>query len=377
MLTTRIAHFTQRTFGGAKKLKLRAKKRLNLFEPIEIVPFRGYGISTRVALSGRIVECDGVVHKPSTAEDSALKNLKASIRRLRSDEIPHATLRVRVGGTEVEAKSDNEGYFDVTVELPEPLEPGWHEVEYEIVSSMAGGEGVTAKGEVLVPPQDAEFGIISDIDDTVVHTSATDRLKMVRIVLFKNAHTRIPFPGVAAFYRALKLGPDGRGTNPIFYVSRSPWNLYDLFEKFFEAHRIPRGPLFLRDLSLIEAKSTAVGTGQDKLTRIRKLLKIYPNLSFVLIGDSGQKDPEVYQQIAQEHPGRIRAIYIRDVTSKRRERQVEQIAEDLRQHGVPMILAQQTLEAARHAVEARLITASALEDIAEKKREEERENEES
>lgn len=373
MISSRIAQFTHGTSRGAKRLKLKAKVRFDLFDPVEILPFRGYGTPTRVSIGGRVLETDGVQHRPSSVRDSAFRNLRHSIRRLRSDEIPGAKVRMKLGKLEQEIQTDEEGYFDADIEPDEPLEPGWHDVELELVESIAGSEGVRATGQVLVPPDDADFGVISDVDDTVVYTGVTSRLKMIRIILFKNAHTRLPFPGVAAFYRALKLGPTGRGTNPIFYVSRSPWNLYDLFELFFRAHDIPRGPLFLRDLRFFEGRSRALGKGQDKLTRIRKLFKLYPEMKWVLVGDSGQKDPEIYRDIALEHPGRVRAIYIRDVSKHRRDMRVHAIADDLARHGVPMILITSTDEGAQHAIEAGLIAPDALPDVIIKKREEEQE----
>ena len=70
--------------------------------------------------------------------------------------------------------------------------------------------------------------MISDIDDTIVRTGATSLLMMLRVVLLSNAHTRLPFQGVAAFYGALARGASGQDSNPLFYVSSSPWNLYDV-----------------------------------------------------------------------------------------------------------------------------------------------------
>ena len=72
---------------------------------------------------------------------------------------------------------------------------------------------------------------------------------MAKLTLLHNAHTRLPFEGVAGFYQALQRGRDGEAYNPVFYVSNSPWNLYDLLEDFLDVHGIPRGPLLLRDWS--------------------------------------------------------------------------------------------------------------------------------
>ena len=113
--------------------------------------------------------------------------------------------------------------------------------------------------------------MISDLDDTVVRSSATSVLKMAWIVARHNAHTRLPFEGVAAFYTALRLGPDSGSSNPVFYVSSSPWNIYDMLVDFLNVHGVPYGPLFLKDWSL-----SVLGKHRDyKLGVIRRLLRTY------------------------------------------------------------------------------------------------------
>jgi phosphatidate phosphatase APP1 len=109
---------------------------------------------------------------------------------------------------------------------------------------------------------------------------------------------------------------------------------------------------------------TTLGKHHDhKLGIIRTLLKTYPGLPFVLIGDSGEEDPEIYHQAAIEHPGRVRAIYIRDVTSPERDREVHAIAEKLRRHGVEMVLTGDTGRAAEHAAGIGLIPPKAVDRV--------------
>jgi phosphatidate phosphatase APP1 len=164
---------------------------------------------------------------------------------------------------------------------------------------------------------------------------------------------------VAAFYEALQRGVEGRGYNPIFYVSSSPWNIYDVLEDFLNVHGVPPGPLFLKDWSLgVLGKHT-----DHKLGIIRKLLRTYPELPFVLIGDSGEQDPEIYHQAVREHPGRVRAIYIRDVTTGGRDAEVRAIADEVRGFGVEMVLAPDTAIAAEHAASIDLLTPDAVPEI--------------
>ncbi len=370
---TFIRRAVQRASWDVKRHRLEFKGRTRGFKPLRIFTFRGYGTPHALHLSGRLLEQSGAVDHPTPG--TWWQNLGRTLQRFRSEEIPCATMRAHWSGRGCDFETDREGYFRVVLPLDAPLPPGWHEVELEVVKSLAGGEGLTARAEVLVPPEHADFGVISDIDDTVIHSAVTNRLRMVRIVMFHDAHGRIPLPGVSAFLRALRQGPSGTGFNPVFYVSRSPWNMYDLFVAVFAAHDLPRGPLFLRDLPWVNAPSQSLGLDQDKLSRIRRLLTLYPTMPFVLLGDSGQKDPEIYAQIVREHPGRIRAIYIRDVTKDRRAEVVRKLAASVREHDVPLLLERDTLDAAHHAVELGLIRREALDEIRGKERSDEAENE--
>jgi phosphatidate phosphatase APP1 len=201
-----------------------------------------------------------------------------------------------------------------------------------------------------MPPKEAEFGIISDIDDTVIESFATNRLKMAQTVFLKNSHSRVPFEGVAAFYKALQLGPDGKGLNPLFYVSSSPWNLYDFLIDFLAVHDIPHGPLLLRDTGTTRERLFAKNHKAHKYTEIERILNTYPHLQFILIGDSGQQDPVIYHEVIQNFPDRILASYIRDVKLPDRAKVVVDIAEKLQSGKTPMVLIENTVKAAEHAI---------------------------
>lgn len=236
-----------------------------------------------------------------------------TLHRLDSDEIPGAHVRAHFQGKQWNTTTDGEGYFVLDLDPVETLDAGWHDVSLELVSSVGEPEKHRFVEPVLVPFPDAEFAVISDLDDTVIRTKANELFQQIAIVFGNSARGRTPFPGVPALYRALHRGPDDRGRNPMFYVSLSGWNLYDLFEEFMQANDVPLGPLFLADLRLIEGKSAVMGSDDHKFESIDVLLRVYPELPFVLIGDSGQHDPETYARVVKQHPGRIRAVYIRDV----------------------------------------------------------------
>src|SRR5205823_1800022 len=132
------------------------------------------------------------------------QNLLNVVRRLESEPMPFARVRVRVGGTDAELRADDEGFIREWVKLETPLDEGaWHTVSFDVLD---GAGAVLTHGETrtLVPTPRAALGVISDMDDTVLQSEVTSLLRAARLVLLENSRTRLPFPGVAAFYRALE-----------------------------------------------------------------------------------------------------------------------------------------------------------------------------
>lgn len=351
------------------RLRLYLKLRHGKLGPVRVVPYRGHGTAREIHLIGRVLE-EKRIRLPS-AEDPAWRNLRAMIKRFISEEVPGARVLVRSEDWQRVAVADDEGFVRLRAEPEKPLRPDgcWHEVDLEMLWPRAENGGRRTTGRVLVPPESAEFGVISDIDDTIVRTEATNLLRTLRLVLFSNAYTRLPFEGVAAFYRALRGGADGGGENPIFYVSTGPWNLYDLLEDFLRIQDIPEGPMFLKDWGGLKDLLRGMNHRQHKVEVIRDILDTHAGLKFVLIGDSGQQDAETYGQIADEYPDRIQAIYIRDIQDKRRVPEVCDIADRLGSMNIPMLLVDDTVEAAEHAAAHHLINAGALPGIRREKEE--------
>ncbi|TGE14388.1 App1 family protein [Hymenobacter elongatus] len=361
----------------ADDLMLRARTRLGLLDPIQIVTYRSYGTPTRLYVKGRLLTDKGI--GKADPSDSRWHNLMNMYRRFESNEIAGAQVVVRpTDNSEHTIVTDDEGYFTLNLEpktLPEPIDFMWYPVDVLLKSVPAPlplPAGLSAQAPVMIPPVDAEYGIISDLDDTVIQTSVTDIMRMARTVLLRNARSRLPFKGVAEFYRALQLGRNGKRNNPFFYVSSSPWNLYDLLEDFLTLNQIPPGPLLLRDFSVVRksAKDTSEHHGH-KLREIDNILLTYPKLPFVLIGDSGQEDANIYREVVRRHPGRVLAIYIRDVLHPERAMLVEKVSEELRGDNVEMLLVQDTVQAAEHAARTGLIFREAIPAVVEEKHKDE------
>lgn len=337
----------------------RVRRRFGLWDDVHVLPYHGYGRPDRVRLRGRVLDDKEVDHEGAlTRWESA----RLTARRFISDEVPGARLAISIGETTVETTTGQDGYYDVEI-VPDPaLGEGtlWREATVRLLEpTQHGPSHVEVTHRFEVPPDDARFLLISDMDDTVVRTGATDKLRFARVVLFNNATTREVFPGVGAFYRAL-CEVEGTPTNPVFYLSSSPWNLYRQFAGMLDHREIPPGAVFLKDFGIDPGKFIKTGHHGHKLERIRELLAFYPTLPAVLIGDSGQEDAEIYQQAVARHPGRIRAVFIRDVTTPERDREIDQIVRDVTARGVPMHRIESTTEAAEIAASLGLIPEDAV-----------------
>jgi phosphatidate phosphatase APP1 len=327
--------------------------------PFVIVPYRSFGTGDALHIKGRVLHD----RLPAAAgvDHSRWRNLRDALRRIESDEARGVIVEIVHGAQCLQTVTDHEGYFTVDLTLPTPPTPGWQQVALAALAPISGERLAQATAEVLVPPATARFGVISDIDDTILQTQATNLVRSAWVTLLQNAATRLPFPGVAVLYRALQAGAAGAEENPIFYVSSSPWNLYDFLAEFMQLHGIPSGPIFLRDYGIDMLTHTL--SHEHKLDAMHRVLDAYPHLPFVLIGDSGQKDPELYTRLAAAYPGRVRAIYIRDVSGDRRDAAVDALAAPLHAQGVPLLRMADSLAAARSAAGLGLLPAGAVEQV--------------
>jgi phosphatidate phosphatase APP1 len=329
-----------------------------------IEPYRGYGCPDRAYLKGRVLRGAPI---PAASEDAGVVlNIAAMIQRFESDEVAGARVRIHHPGGPVTVTTDEEGFFEAWIHPRPEFAPGalWHTLEVELEQPPADPP-VRCQAQLLIPPTESAFGVISDLDDTVIKTGATSLLRMARTTFLSNARTRVPFPGVAAFYRALQKGAGESPFNPVFYVSSSPWNLHDLLTEFLTIQKIPIGPLMLRDWGVSAQESTPSGHAGHKLGAIRRILDLFPALPFILIGDSGQEDPEIYHRVVHDHRDRILAVYIRNVTPHpERAGAIRKLADEVEKAGSSLLLTDDTLAAAKHACSKGWITAGALEEVA-------------
>lgn len=348
--------------------------KLGLVKSLLIVPYEGFGNEKEILLVGRVIRDNRVGE--SSPEDSVWQNIGKMRRRFMSVVIPGVEVKAKFQGEEFFAKTDEEGYFEFKIHPKKPIQQParWQQIELTLIDQVIRNQGeINACADVFLPVGNIDYGIISDVDDTIVPTGAMRISEMLKTTFAKNAHTRVPFPGVSAFYKALQKGRDGIESNPFFYVSSSPWNLYDFLHELLQIHHIPKGPLMLRDIGLSRTELIAGSHSEHKTEQIRQILATYSHLPFILIGDSGQDDPAIYLQIVKEFPGRVLMVFIRDVHPSRHA-SVKKVSQELIALGVEMMLVKNTLEASQFALSKGWILEDDMDDIAQEKVKDEAEN---
>ncbi|WP_167766930.1 phosphatase domain-containing protein [Jannaschia formosa] len=258
-------------------------------------PYIGYATPEGLLLRGRVLS------HLRRAEPSAAQSRWTNLRQMASLFFTDEVAGVTVLGGESRAVSDAEGY--VTLTVSRHASPGWTDVPVRI----EGQDGPATPFPVRVPSPEADYLIISDIDDTVIETGAHSLLRNLWTTFTVSALTRQAHEDARHLMAALV----DEGRNPVFYVSSSPWNLHDFLEALFTRHDIPRGPMFLRDLGLTE-EGVGNSHGTHKGAAIDAILAANPTLCAWLMGDSGQKDAIVYRDAVRRHPGRILGVALRE-----------------------------------------------------------------
>ena len=278
-----------------------------------VLLFPALGRGSGVLLQGRVLK-----EAPSVGSSVLARNL----RRLTAPNWEGAKVEVSFRGITTLVTSGHDGNFEVNLQPPkgEEFPKGFSLAE----AKVAGG---SAQTRVEVVADTAPFLVISDFDDTIAVTQVVKTAKLLENAFLKDSDTQEAVPGMAAFYGCLKAP----GAPSFALVSGSPVQYAPRVASFLTRNGFPPLGLYLRDLG--------PGTLSDyKQPIIRRLLQQFPQ-PVVLVGDSGERDPEVYSQIRQEFPGRVKAIFIRDAGH----------AEDASRF-TDMFLFHDTSEAAAHAV---------------------------
>jgi phosphatidate phosphatase APP1 len=298
-----------------------------------IVAHTGYGSEEFVRILGRVL-------LTRRAEPGERADAGASGAELRSAEderrgwrafitapAMNVPVTIGVGDKTVHTRTDRSGYIDTKVRN-HGLTAGWHEAR---LSSVDAEDVVAA---VMVVGADETFGLISDIDDTVISTSLPRPMIAAWNTFVKSENARHVVPGMATMYRELLAD---HPTAPMVYLSTGAWNTAPTLTRFLRRHGYPAGPLLLTDWG--PTNTGWFRSGQEhKQACLHRLANEFPHIRWVLVGDDGQHDPKIYGDFSEQRPDTVAAIAIRELTP----------SEQVLSHGIPVSLEEFAPARGRH-----------------------------
>lgn len=180
--------------------------------------------------------------------------------------------------------------------------------EYNAV--LREGDSRVFSGRVHLIPAEG-VSVISDIDDTIKHSQVTDKSELLQNTFLREFRA---VEGMPELYASLSDSDVA-----FHYVSGSPWQLYQPLDAFMSDVGFPKGTYHLKQFRLKDSTAIELLSSQQetKLAAITPLLDAFSERRFILIGDSGEQDPEIYGRIARQHAAQILGVFIRNVTGER------------------------------------------------------------
>jgi phosphatidate phosphatase APP1 len=260
-----------------------------------IVPYTGYGTPSWVRVMARVL-VRRLDQQPQKA--SAVRGWRSFATLPVQDE----PVVIDVGDRRHEVRTDRGGYVDVIVEAD--LEPGWRNV----LLHRVGAAPVQAPVRILDPQ--VSLAVVSDIDDTVMVTALPRPLLAAWNTFVLDEYARAPVPGMAVLYeRLVTAHPDA----PVFYLSTGAWNVAPTLTRFLSRNLYPPGPLLLTDWGPTTDRWFRSGQAHKRAT-LERLATEFPDIRWLLIGDDGQHDQEIYGDFVTSHPDHVAAVAIRQLS---------------------------------------------------------------
>ncbi|MCU1546148.1 MAG: synthase [Homoserinimonas sp.] len=290
-----ILHFAARIEDRLHSFREKRARKRGL--TATIIPYTGYGSPGWIR-----VLCRVLLTKPIISDDKRYKKIRGW-RSFTSVPVDDVVVTISIAGVEQHVTADRGGVVDTVVKVE--LSPGWH----TITIRSEGSEVVEAP--VFVVDPDARFGLISDVDDTVMVTALPRPLLAAWNTFVLDEHARRPVPGMAVLYERLLRDHPGA---PVFYLSTGAWNVAPTLSRFLMRHLYPSGPLLLTDWGPTHDRWFRSGRAHKQESLIR-LAGEFPQLRWLLVGDDGQHDEELYTHFSESHPTSVEAIAIRQLST--------------------------------------------------------------
>lgn len=261
----------------------------------------GYGTSEQIRVLARVVL--EPPDEPGLAQAAGSLLYQRGWRNFIAASRIDAAVTLTVGETQIPVSADRGGYIDVRIKNP-GLEPGWHNITVE------GAGGGSAVAQVQVIADDITFGIVSDIDDTILSTWLPRPVLAAWNSLILTEQARQAIPGMARWYQQLLSAHPG---SPLIYISTGAYNTFPMIRRFQTRHGFPTGAMLLTDWGPTNTGWFRSGSDHKRVA-LRELARDLPNIRWLLVGDDGQHDPDLYAEFAQLQPNHVLARGIRELT---------------------------------------------------------------
>lgn len=259
-----------------------------------ILAYPGYGSTSWVRVLARVV-----LTSPPRSTNGKVRGWRA----FTSVHVRYSEVDVEINGVIHTVRADAGGLVDVVLEAA--LEPGWHTI---LLRSKVADP---AEARIQVVDPDATLGVVSDIDDTVMVTALPRPLLALWNTFVLSERARKPTPGMAVLLdRIVTQHPQA----PILYLSTGPWNVAPALARFLGRNLYPEGVLLLTDWGPTRQHWFRSGR-EHKSKNLQRLAREFPNIRWLLVGDDGQHDPEIYADFARTHAAQTAAIAIRELSA--------------------------------------------------------------
>jgi phosphatidate phosphatase APP1 len=264
-----------------------------------VIPYTGYGSTSWIRVLARVVRSDP---RDAAGHANPLQESMRGWRNFTSAPVANAAVQVTVAGEVHHVVADRGGVVDARI--PVVLDAGWHTI------TLKSGESRTVEAPVEVVADDADFGVVSDIDDTVMVTALPRPFLAAWNTFVLNEHARTPTPGMAVLYeRIARTAPSA----PVLYLSTGAWNVAPTLSRFLSRNLYPAGPKLLTDWGPTPDRWFRSGQ-EHKKNSLERLAEEFPTIKWLLVGDDGQHDEAIYSEFAQRHPENVKAIAIRQLS---------------------------------------------------------------
>ena len=262
-----------------------------------LVPYAGYG-----APGWARVLCRVLLTKPTAGSYPRYKKIRGW-RSFTSVPVTDISVTIGIGEIEQRVDADRGGVVDTVLEVD--LTPGWHTI------TLRTDETEMVEARVFIVDPAVTVGIISDVDDTVMVTALPRPFLAAWNTFVLDEHARRPVPGMAVLYERLTRSHPGI---PVFYLSTGAWNVAPTLTRFLSRNLYPAGPLLLTDWGPTHDRWFRSGRNH-KVDTLKRLSREFPDVRWLLVGDDGQHDEEIYGQFAEAHPHNVEAVAIRQLSN--------------------------------------------------------------